>query len=1025
MCPSCSGCNGNLPNGNNGNTQPLANGSSNPPTHGMTNGNEPTREAPRRNSRRQPFDPVQDYLSNVSNFKIIESTLREGEQFANAFFDTETKIRIAKALDAFGVEYIELTSPASSKQSYEDCKTICNLGLKAKILTHVRCNMDDARCAVETGVDGLDVVIGTSPQLMEHSHGKSMEYIKNTALEVISYIQSQNLEVRFSSEDSFRSDLVDLRKLTPIDQDIETHMHNDTGCAIANSLCALEAGATHVDTSVLGIGERNGITPLGGFVARMLTLDREYVKGKYNLEKLKPLEDLVAHAVEIHIPFNNYAGIHAKAILANPTTYEVINPADFGMTRYVHFTSRLTGWNAIKSRVEQLGLEMTDAQIKQCTSKIKEMADLRSLAIEDTDAIITAFYENLNAEEGKEKPLLDDLTSAEQEELAQKEAETHAEPEAKKLDELVHAQTNIIAEKSMNGINGHDLVDGLNGFGDELTPAYNVAAQLNELNPTRDSWSLDNGKAALVISRKEYQIGNILGIPCVLYKLYPSSMDTTGEISSPFLAITQILPAIHQHLQGRIKSHLSKEVVVRNQWVPDELAKSINAPGAATMTKSALLGQKAASKFDGLVIEGFWRFVHEKDFKMGPSLVPPHPPIIPVMRPPDAKIEAQQWKTYASMGALIALTVLITGTRLVLRLTKKELRWGLDDWAVIVGALFVVSYGATCISAATLGGGGKHMWDVTHEEYDYWTSTHGVAPTVFFVGLGFVKISICLFNRRLTGLTSRKWSIYHYTLLVLLSLYILSVILGMTLMCMPLWTSYRLSDIGARNYTTSCVNATLMTVVFSWIHTSFDILLLPVPLIVMWRLRLTKWQRVRIFFLFSIGSMSFLGAIMRATHTESNRKDATFVFAYTNRWSIVDAIFGVAVASLPTFNALLPASWRRGSSNDPHPHQRNAVLFGANKASSAGSDSPSRSGGGSEGSQRGGDEELGEVNVGGRSEWGRWEDRKWATAGSGEERGRGEGAVERKSSAVTAVLPPSVGEQPNWDKYAPGFGVAR
>ena len=76
----------------------------------------------------------------------------EGEQFANAFFDTKTKIAIAKALDAFGVEYIELTSPAASEQSRLDCEAICKLGLKAKILTHIRCHMDDARIAVETGL---------------------------------------------------------------------------------------------------------------------------------------------------------------------------------------------------------------------------------------------------------------------------------------------------------------------------------------------------------------------------------------------------------------------------------------------------------------------------------------------------------------------------------------------------------------------------------------------------------------------------------------------------------------------------------------------------------------------------------------------------------------------------------------------------------------------------------------------------------------------------------------------------------
>ena len=69
--------------------------------------------------------------------------------------------------------------------------------------------------------------------------------------------------------------------------DIEIHLHDDTGCAIANAYCALEAGATHIDTSVIGIGERNGITSLGGLMARMIVADREYVINKYKLHKLK------------------------------------------------------------------------------------------------------------------------------------------------------------------------------------------------------------------------------------------------------------------------------------------------------------------------------------------------------------------------------------------------------------------------------------------------------------------------------------------------------------------------------------------------------------------------------------------------------------------------------------------------------------------------------------------------------------------------------------------------------------------
>ncbi|RYP16072.1 hypothetical protein DL765_005330 [Monosporascus sp. GIB2] len=349
-----------------------------------SNGTHPAQGQPKSS----PYQSIQDYLSNVANYKIIESTLREGEQFVNSFFDTETKIKIAKALDSFGVDYIELTNPCSSPQSFEDCKTIANLGLKAKILTHVRCHMDDAKKAVETGVDGVDLVIGTSSYLRQFSHGKSMETIQKTALEVIAYVKSQGVEVRFSTEDSFRSDLVDLLTLykavdnagvdrvgiadtvggaTPrmvydlvrtlrgvVHCDIECHFHNDTGCAVANAHSALEAGATHIDTSVLGIGERNGISSLGAFIARMVVTAPEYTKTKYNLGELKALETLVADAVEVNIPFNNCV------------------------------TSRI--------RAEQLGLHMTDDQVKEVTNKIKQMADIRPLAIDDTDSILRSFH---------------------------------------------------------------------------------------------------------------------------------------------------------------------------------------------------------------------------------------------------------------------------------------------------------------------------------------------------------------------------------------------------------------------------------------------------------------------------------------------------------------------------------------------------------------------------------------------------------------------------------------------------------
>ncbi|MBI5653775.1 MAG: homocitrate synthase [Chloroflexi bacterium] len=380
---------------------------------------------------------------SLEQFHIIESTLREGEQFVGANFTTDDKLKIADALSEFGVEYIELTSPAASPQSFEDCKTIARRGLKSKVLTHVRCHIDDAKIALDTGAQGIDLVIGTSSYLRQFSHGMAMSQVIDRAVEVLAWLRAQapNLELRFSTEDSFRSEESDLfRVYLAVDQvgvdrfgiadtvgiatptrvyqlvsglrrlvkaGIEFHGHNDSGCAIANAFTALEAGATHIDTSILGIGERNGIAPLGGFIARMYAHNRDLVKKKYKLRKLRKLDEMIANLVGIGIPFNNYitgvtafthkAGIHAKAILNQPETYEILNPKDFGLTRYISIAHKLTGWNAIKDRAEQLGLTLSDEQLKEITAHVKAMADQKQLDINDVDELLHRWADGMEA----------------------------------------------------------------------------------------------------------------------------------------------------------------------------------------------------------------------------------------------------------------------------------------------------------------------------------------------------------------------------------------------------------------------------------------------------------------------------------------------------------------------------------------------------------------------------------------------------------------------------------------------------
>ena len=366
------------------------------------------------------------------DWHIIDSTLREGEQFALGNFSLDDKLELAKALDEFGVEFIELTTPVASPESRRACEEIASLGLNAKILTHTRATLEDAQVAIECGVYGVDLLFGTSSELREFSHGRSVESIIEQSTEVISFVKSHGCNVRFSSEDTFRSDKRDLLRVyaaadsigvnrvgladtvgiaTPsqvrelvadvravVHCDIEFHGHNDTGCAIANAFEAVRAGATHIDTSVLGIGERNGITPLGGFLARMYTTNPKRLQKKYKLEMLPELDAMIARMTGVDVPFNNYltgafaynhkAGMHLKAIYLNPGSYEIIPPDVFGVSRRLQIGSRLTGRNAIANRASELGLKLTKAELQVVTQTVKAKADSGDLALEEVDALL-------------------------------------------------------------------------------------------------------------------------------------------------------------------------------------------------------------------------------------------------------------------------------------------------------------------------------------------------------------------------------------------------------------------------------------------------------------------------------------------------------------------------------------------------------------------------------------------------------------------------------------------------------------
>ncbi len=368
---------------------------------------------------------------------ILDSTLREGEQFAGAFFSLEQRLRIARLLDSIGVPFIEVPSPIASPETRQAVEALCALDLRSRIIAHVRCVEADVQAALETPIYGLNLFYGTSAELRSYSHGRRIDQILTDAVPLIRSVREAGRYVRFSAEDAFRSDLVDLLTVfdavveagvqriglpdtvgiaTPRQVErlvylcaerypqvgIEFHGHNDTGCAIANSVAALEGGADCLDVTVLGIGERNGITSLSGLIAQLYIHYPELLTS-YDLTQLAALDQLVAECLDLPIPFNipitapgaftHRAGVHTKAVLQNPRSYEVLNPSDFGLERHIDVGSRFTGRYAVGHRAAVLGLQLSGDEIVQLTRALKERAERGSLSLEEVDAFIHTWYQ--------------------------------------------------------------------------------------------------------------------------------------------------------------------------------------------------------------------------------------------------------------------------------------------------------------------------------------------------------------------------------------------------------------------------------------------------------------------------------------------------------------------------------------------------------------------------------------------------------------------------------------------------------
>jgi isopropylmalate/homocitrate/citramalate synthase len=365
---------------------------------------------------------------NKNTIRILDSTLREGEQHPGVSFTKKQRIQIAWLLDSFGVDQIEI-SPVVSQDHFDATKTIIRQGLKADILAHVRAIKSDIDVAISCDASWIATYMGISDIHLSAKLKITREEAKIRALEVADYINAHGLKARFTMEDASRTDpafLIEMCKemnsrgikrisipdtvgiMRPtgmynlvkmiygnIDKSIsslDVHCHNDLGLALANALAGCDAGADQIHTTIDGFGERTGIPALAETAVALTLVYKS--NNNLRLHMLKDLSKTISEYTQIDIPeskpivgdsaYKHKAGTHLAAILRNPSAYEILEPRVVGNRRKIVF-GELAGKNGANYLLSLLGLHTGQNEAELLARGLKElrMGDILELYLDD------------------------------------------------------------------------------------------------------------------------------------------------------------------------------------------------------------------------------------------------------------------------------------------------------------------------------------------------------------------------------------------------------------------------------------------------------------------------------------------------------------------------------------------------------------------------------------------------------------------------------------------------------------------
>ncbi|MGE0014634.1 MAG: homocitrate synthase [Candidatus Methanomethylophilaceae archaeon] len=330
---------------------------------------------------------------------VCDTTLRDGEQTAGIVFSNLEKYKIAQMLDRAGVQQIEAGIPTMGTDEKMAVRHIAHMGLNASILGWNRADINDINTSIDCGVDSVAISMSASDIHINHKLKKDRQWVLDKIYEAVSYAKDHGFYISCNGEDSTRTDIDFLiefvktakeagadrfrycdtigreqpfstyerirRIISETGMDVEMHMHDDFGMATANCLAGIYAGARFASTTVMGIGERSGNSPLEEVV--MSSKHLFGIDSGIDTKQLRNLSIFVSKAsgrpIEVSKPFlgsncfAHEAGIHADGIIKDAINYEPYDPEEVGLERKL-VIGKHSGRNTLITVLAEMGVNI-------------------------------------------------------------------------------------------------------------------------------------------------------------------------------------------------------------------------------------------------------------------------------------------------------------------------------------------------------------------------------------------------------------------------------------------------------------------------------------------------------------------------------------------------------------------------------------------------------------------------------------------------------------------------------------------